>query len=244
MHRFFVEKSAIEGSIATLSKEEAAHMGRVLRQRVGETVELCTGEENFCARILSLTDASASLEITSPLPSRESGVRITLYQGLPKADKMELIVQKATELGVHAICPVRFARCDVKLDEKSAQKKVERWQKIVVEAAKQCGRAHIPHIAMPVSVKELAQKAAQHGLALCPWEEGGAGFYHALSAKPQDSAIIIGPEGGIDKSEVRILQEKGVQTVTLGARILRTETAAISSIAAAMCCLGQWEDYA
>ncbi len=244
MHRFFCEKSAIEQNIATLSREEAAHMGRVLRLRVGDEVELCTGEENFCARILSLSDAGATLEVTTPLPSRESGVRITLYQGLPKADKMELIVQKATELGVHAVCPVVFSRCDVKLDEKSAKKKVERWQKIAVEAAKQCGRAHVPEVMQPIRAAELAKRAAAHELALCPWEEGGVGFAGALSKKPRELAIIIGPEGGIDKSEIALLQGAGVQVVTLGARILRTETAAISSIAAALCMLGEWEDYA
>lgn len=141
MHRFIVQSGLERGEEALLSPEEAAHASRVLRLRPGEEIELMDGAGRlFAAELTSVSREAVSARVKEELPSRESEIEVTLLQGLPKAEKMDWVVQKATELGVARIIPVRMERCVVKLDEKDAQKRRERLQRIAAEAAKQCGR--------------------------------------------------------------------------------------------------------
>ena len=162
----------------------------------------------------------------------EAGVHINILQGLPKAEKMELIIQKCTELGVKEITPVEMERCIVRLDEKSAIKKQERWQKIAEVAAKQSGRDLIPKINSVTNIKNICNMLADYDIVLVPYEnEKNTTLKEVLSKLPKKDlkiAIIIGPEGGFEEEEIKILEKNNCKIVTLGNRILRTETVAIA----------------
>jgi len=171
------------------------------------------------------------------LSDNEAPVRITLYQGLPKADKLDLVVQKITELGAACIVPVKMERCVVKLDEKDGQKRRDRLSKIAREAAKQCKRGCAPEVMQPQTWKQLKDDMQKHDLLLVPWEDAaGYGMKAAHDQFPQakDIGIVIGPEGGMSAVEVAAIEEIGAKQISLGPRILRTETAAITSCALAM----------
>jgi 16S rRNA (uracil1498-N3)-methyltransferase len=164
-------------------------------------------------------------------------VEITVYQGLPKAEKMELVVQKLTELGAARLVPVKMERCVVKLDEKDGKKRRERLQKIAREAAKQCKRGGCLEVTEPQTWKQLQEALRGHDLLLTPWEDANGYGMKAARAEFPDAkriGIVIGPEGGMSEGEVSALEALGGKTVTLGPRILRTETAAIASCAMAM----------
>ncbi|MBQ8117308.1 MAG: 16S rRNA (uracil(1498)-N(3))-methyltransferase [Lachnospiraceae bacterium] len=162
----------------------------------------------------------------------ELPVKITLFQGLPKADKMELIIQKAVELGVYRVVPVEMKRCVVKLDAKKAKAKTARWQQIAEAAAKQSKRAVIPEIAEPVSFRQALESAEKMQVKLLPYElaEGMEKTRTLLQAiaPGQEVAVFIGPEGGFDEAEVQAAREQGMEPITLGRRILRTETAGMT----------------
>ncbi|MGI5899573.1 MAG: RsmE family RNA methyltransferase [Christensenellales bacterium] len=251
MHRFFVdksdkdEKSYENGEMALLGRDEAAHI-KVLRLKEGDGIELIDGRGGrFLGEILRIDGSQreikeAHVRIKERLPSNEPEVLVTIYQGLPKAAKAELVVQKCTELGLFAYVPVQMLRCDVKLSD--GAKKLDRLSKIALEAAKQSGRSMIPtmHEAMPI--ERAAQMMRNHDLLLAPWEKGGISFDEAVKSRPGAASIgiVIGPEGGIEEVEIALLKEAGAVIVTMGSRILRTETAAIGALAALMCLKGQW----
>ena len=186
--------------------------------------------------ILALEEDCVRLELRF---IKEDGVelpaKIYLFQGLPKADKMELIIQKAVELGAFQIIPVAMKRCVVKLDEKKADSKIKRWQGIAEAAAKQSKRGVIPTVAPVMSYAQAVKMASEMDLKLVPYElaEGMPQTKQLIeSARPgQQIAIFIGPEGGFDPEEIRLATEAGIQPITLGKRILRTETAGFTTIA-------------
>lgn len=238
MHRFFAE-SASEDT-AVLSKEESTHALRVLRMEKGDACQAILDGELYEAHILETGD-QVTLSLGEKLPSPEAGVRITLYQGLPKGDKMEYILQKCTEIGVSRFVPVLFSRCVVKWDEKDNVKKLPRWQRIVMEAAKQSGRAVIPQVEAPITLTELCRRISQHEKTLIPWEEEkGNGIRRNWNGE-NDVAIVIGPEGGMDEKEVARMQEAGAVAVTLGPRILRTETAGLAAAVSTLTISGDME---
>lgn len=241
MHRFYAELIPSVGEIAQIDAQEAAHMGKVLRLKAGDEIELLDGKGVRAQAVLTQVEKSgAQAEILALLPGNEARVNITLYQGMPKSDKMELIVQKCTELGAKAICGVYFMRSDVKKDADKQDKKLARLEKIAMEAAKQCGRGAPIKVLEPRAFK--ACDFASHSAVIVPWEEGGMPFEQAVrQADLSNAALVIGPEGGIDASEIEKLKAQGAVTVTLGPRILRTETAAISALGAMMCLAGEWE---
>lgn len=245
MHRFYVDEGGITEGRARLTPEDARHALRVLRLGPGDPCELFCGGGRYRGVILEGEGDSVTVRVEAPLPSTEPALRVTLYQGLPKADKMELIVQKAVELGVHAIVPVAMSRCVTKLDSRDAERKRERWQKIAHEACKQSGRCAEPQIALPLPIRLLPERLRAHEVALVPWEEARAcGLARVRETHPEvrDMALVIGPEGGMSGEEVGRMAEAGAVPVTLGPRILRTETAGLAALSGLMCLWGEWEN--
>lgn len=241
MHRFYAD--SITDGFARLNAEDAHHAQRVLRMRVGEEAHIFYDQRRYMAQVASLTDG-VTLRILQELPSTEAGLRITLYQGLPKAEKMELIVQKAVELGAARVVPVAMSRCVVQLNAKDASKKQERWQKIAREACKQSGRCVMMQVEAPISFKELLRRLPEHAASLVPWEDAqgySLSRFHQEFPGVRDIGIVIGPEGGMSAEEVEQMKQAACRPVTLGPRILRTETAGLASISALMCLYGDME---
>lgn len=233
MHRFLV--SDIAQGVALLPPEEAAHAVRVLRMQVGD--EVCVSDgcgRQWSAAVASIEGKMVRAELRAELPARESPVTITLYQGLPKAEKLELITQKATELGFARLVPVRMARSIAKWGASEALRKRERAERIAQEAVKQCGRAAVPRIETAVDFDEALADMKARSLTLVPWEEARGtrlrDVYEPGDAR-RDIGIVVGPEGGMEEGEVRAIEAVGGRLVTLGPRILRAETAAITCVA-------------
>ena len=206
MHRFFADEAGILNGTATLSAEDSRHALRVLRLEVGDEVELVVEPTHYLAGIAAIEDGIVTVAIRGELCPTEARTQVTLYQGLPKADKMELIAQKTTELGVYAIRPVAMERCMVKLEGKDAAKKIERWQKIAREAVKQCARTSVPELLEVKKLAQLKEEFAQLDVLIVPWEEARDGsIREVLSAYEGEEAlrvgILIGPEGGISPRE-------------------------------------------
>jgi len=244
MHRFYADDRGVTGDTAFLCEEDARHATRVLRMRHGEACELFAEGRRFSGEIASIGDGEVQVHITGEMPSTEAKLRITLYQGLPKADKMELIVQKATELGASAVVPVAMSRCVVQLDAKDGRKKQERWQKIAREACKQSGRCEMMQVTEPISFKNLLAKLAAHQAAIVPWEDArgySLARFHQEHPEITDLAIVIGPEGGMSEDEIARMKDASCQSVTLGPRILRTETAGLCAMSALFCLYGDME---
>lgn len=236
MNSFYIENDG--GEIVRLSAEDARHASRVLRLRPGEEVFVVDASgRRFAATMETVSEAECTVRLGVELPDNEPPVKITLYQGLPKADKLDMITQKLTELGAGCIAPVKMERCVVKLDGKDAKKRCERLSKIAREASKQCKRAKAPEVLEPMTFKQLREHMERHDLLLTPWEDASGYNLKAAYAEfpdAKDIGIVIGPEGGMSEAEVRFLEETGAKTVTLGPRILRTETAAVAACAMAM----------
>lgn len=228
----------------TLKETDAHHIVNVLRMRAGEEIVLSDGSGNSFTALLENADHNGvSCVITQPLiEATASYPRITLVQGLPKGDKMDLIVQKGTELGLYGIIPLLSERVVVKLTEEKLTKRLERWRRIAVEAAKQCRRPDLPVISPPCSWSQALEKLPPTALALIPWEdEAQDSLKDFLREQPAPPEIFffIGPEGGFSLPEVEGARKCGVCPVGLGPRILRTETA---GLAVAAMLLYQWGD--
>ena len=234
MYRFFVEESQIYNGIVHITGSDVNHIKNVLRMRPGEKILVSTGgEKEYHCAVSDFPEGevlAAVEEVTAA--DRELPSGIVLFQGLPKGDKMELIIQKAVELGATEIVPVEMKRCVVKLDRKKAEKKAERWQTIALGAAKQSKRMQIPTVHMPVTFQQALEMMAESDVRLMPYEnaEGMEGTRRILeSIEPGESiAVLIGPEGGIDEAEVEMAMKAKVEPITLGKRILRTETAGMT----------------
>lgn len=242
MHRFFVEPGCIADGAVTIAGDDVKHISKVLRLRCGDEIIICDscGSDYVCA-IEDISPSQVVARILQKSPNTaESPLRITVYQGLPKSDKMDYIVQKCVELGVVSIVPVATARAVVKLHDE--EKKRTRWQKIAAEAAKQCGRGIIPQVGAVQSFAEVIDSLDADALNILPYEnENQHRLKDALNGFEGNRVnIIIGPEGGFDPSETDAALQKGVHVVTLGPRILRTETAPIAAVSAVMYQLGDW----
>ncbi len=242
MANFYITKEQIADNTALITGEEAQHISRVLRMKKGDNVTLCDGEGTFYDAVLcDFQEKSVKAEILSSRRAEtEPSVQITLYQGVPKNPKLETIVQKATEIGVVRIVPMDTKRAVAKLD-KSA--KVDRLRKIAREAAKQSKRGIVPVVCDAVSFKEAVKEAAKADIAIIPYEEETqTSLKKALQEKEaQTISIMIGPEGGFEKDEVLFAKENGIVSVTLGKRILRTETAGLAVSAAVLYEKGEME---
>ena len=238
MNAFYIEGRGESGQTVQLKPEDARHCAQVLRMQSGEEFyAVGEGGGRFLAELREVSRESCTALLREELSDNEAELRVTVYQGLPKADKLELVVQKLTELGAARLVPVKIERSVVKLNDRDGQKKQERLQKIAREAAKQCKRGGCLEVTAPQTWKQLRESMAAHDLLLVPWEDArGFGLKAARAAFPEakDVGIVIGPEGGMSENEVRALEELGAKQITLGPRILRTETAAIATATMAM----------
>lgn len=237
MHRFFAERTE-DGVI--LPPEEEKHALKVLRLSSGDACQALLNGRIFDA-VIAETSPRVLLRLGTELPSPEPSVEITLYQGIPKGEKMDYIAQKCTEAGVIRIVPVLFSRCVAKWEGKDAEKKLARFQRICAEAAKQSGRAKIPAVEMPISLKALCEAFPAHDLCLMPWEEQKGNGIRVQWQGQKNVGIVIGPEGGISAEEAEILARFGAKPVTLGPRIFRTETAGLAAIISLLTLSGDME---
>lgn len=240
MQQFFAEHSLIEKETIRLEGADVNHMKNVLRMKPGEEVRICNGSgKQYKCRVKSYENGSAILKIMKETEAEgELPVRIYLFQGLPKGDKMEWIVQKAVELGVYCVVPFAAKRSVVKLDPKKAEKKRERWQAIAKGAAEQSGRGIIPKVHQVISYEKALEMAKELDVVMIPYEraEGMQSTVNVMkSVTPGKTAgIFIGPEGGFEETEVSRACAEGACAVSLGKRILRTETAGLMALSVLM----------
>ena len=243
MARFFVEPEQMQDSFIVLTGEYAAH-AKVLRIKNGEEVHVCDGQGNECLCTVSdVSPSQISLVVNARnISSTEAAVKASVYMAFPKSDKLEHVIQKATELGVYEIVAFPSARCVSKPDEKSLKKKVERWQKIAASAAEQSGRGRIPEVIILGSYQEALKRAALADIAILFYEnERATTLRMALEEKPfQTISLLTGPEGGLEMNEVEKAKEAGLQICTLGSRILRCETAPLCALSAVMYASGEF----
>ena len=242
MPKFFVTTNQIEGNLITIENEDVNHIKNVLRAKVEDIIDICDCEtsKNYICQIEKIEEKNIYRHIVEEIESNvESNIKVTIFQGLPKADKMELIIQKSVELGVYDITPVEMKRCVVKLNEKDKIKKIQRWQKISEGAAKQSGRDRIPNINNIINVNKMCETFKEYDLVLVAYEEEKVNsLKQELKKLEKDKkikiGIVIGPEGGIDKEEINKFKENNVKIITLGNRILRTETVALNMLSIIM----------
>lgn len=240
MYHFFVTPEQVCEDTITIEGSDVNHIRNVLRMKIGEQLEISDGNNRrYLCEIAAMEKERILLHLLKEEEQdTELSSRIYLFQGLPKGDKMEWIVQKAVELGVHEIIPVATKRAVVKLDEKKAVKKVERWNSIAEGGAKQSGRSRIPNVASVMSFKEAVAYGEQLDVLLIPYELAeGMEETKALIEQIQPGqsvGIFIGPEGGFEQEEVTYAMDHGAHAMTLGRRILRTETAALTTLSILM----------
>ena len=243
MHRFYADPNRSRDNCFYLTPEDARHAIKVLRLRPGDHAEAVFRETRYSV-VIAEDGSEMVLLPKQQLPSTEPNLSITLFQGIPKGEKMEWIIQKATELGVSSVVPVTMSRCVVKLDEKEAKKKQERWARIAREAGKQSGRCTIPEIALPVPFSALPGLFCRCEKIAVPWEEcenGGPLAFKSRYPSLSSLGIVIGPEGGIASDEMEFFRSMGGEAVTLGKRILRTETAGIAALGIFLSLYGEME---
>ena len=238
MYNFFVNETEKQGNCFIITESDFNHISNVLRMKTGDEILVsCNGRASLCT-IEIFSDYVKAEIIEEDYHNTNLPIKIHLFQGLPKSDKMELIIQKAVELGVEEITPVEMNRCVVKIEEKKKKSKKERWQSIAESAAKQSKRVVIPKVNDIISYKQFLEKAEKLTVLLVPYEnkDGMKATKEALKEiKLGDTVgIIIGPEGGFDEKEIDLVTEKNGKTISLGSRILRTETAAIASVTMCM----------
>ena len=244
MPKFFVNKENIENEKIEIIGEDVNHIKNVLRKNIKEKIEICNSEngQNYICEIQEIEKERILCNILEKIEGiAEPRTYVHIYQGLPKSDKMELIIQKAVELGVSEITPVNMSRCIVKLDRKEQKKKIERWQKISEVAAKQSGRDIIPNINNICNVNEITKQCKDYDLILLAYENEKENKLKTeierlkqLQKTNLKIAVIIGPEGGIAPEELERIQEEGAKAITLGERILRTETVALNVLSIIM----------
>ncbi len=234
MANFFVDKEAFLLDPIILEGDEANHIVKVLRMKKGDSLTIFDGSGNCADGVIDSVDGkTVTVNALKRYPSdTEPKLKITLFQGIPKNPKMDLIIQKATELGVVEVVPVNTKRIVAKIDKDA---KVERLQRIAFEAAKQCGRAYIPKVSYPISFEEAIKRMQKMDGAIIPYEcEKDGRINNAVNSDMQSLGILIGPEGGFEESEVKRAEDAGIKRVTLGKRILRTETAGLIASALAL----------
>ena len=228
MPRFFIDGTA-DGR-AYIAGADALHIAKALRMRPGEALTLCDGKgTDFEGVLETVTDRQVTVRITVSRPSQaEPTLAVTLYQGLPKGDKMDWIVQKAVELGVTAVVPVATRRSVARLEGK-ADKKQERWQRIAAEAAGQCGRGILPAVERPLSWNQALSRLSGEP-ALVFYEGGGRPLRELVTPSTRRLSVFVGPEGGFDPEEIDAIRRQGGGVATLGPRILRCETAPLAAL--------------
>ena len=242
MPRFFIKENQIQNNKITIIGEDVNHIKNVIRKQIGDTIEICNqdNEKSYKCEIEKIEEKQITTKIIEELKAQESNIKVDIFQGLPKAEKMELIIQKSVELGANAIIPVNMKRCVVKLDSKSEEKKIERWQKISESAAKQCGRNNIPEVKHLVNIKDICNLIKDYDAMIVAYENEKENTLKQELTKLKNKqknlkiGIVIGPEGGLEENDVKLLKESGAKIITLGHRILRTETVALNMLSIIM----------
>ena len=245
MPKFFVKEEQIKKDEIIIIGQDVNHIKKVLRAKIGDEIQICNKQngENFLCKIQNIENENITCKIKQKIQKQvESNIEVTIFQGLPKADKMEFIIQIAVELGVYDITPVEMKRCVVKLNEKDKSKKVERWQKISEVAAKQSGRDIIPHINNVINIKNMYELIPKYDIVIVAYEnEQNRTLKEQLKQIKEKYkegkikiGIVIGPEGGLEENDVEQLENNGAKIVTLGKRILRTETVALNVLSIIM----------
>ena len=238
MQQVFIREEDLIDDKVVITGEDAKHLGKVVRIRVGEVIRVSTSAgESYLCEIQSANADEVIASVKERTAETEPGNRIYLFQAIPKGDRMETVIEKAVELGVYEIIPVEMKYCVVKLDDKKKRSKVERWQKVAESAAKQSKRSLIPNIHEVVSFKEALKMANECEVRLVPYEneEGMKATKESLLKITTDKSvsIIVGPEGGFAPEEIESARET-MDVISLGKRILRTDTAAITAMSLVM----------
>jgi len=237
MYRFFVEPDQVKDKSILIEGPNMNHMKHVLRMRVGDVVTISDGQQkDYRCIIKTIMEDEILLDIVMEVSTtNELLSKISLFQGIPKKDKMEWIIQKTIELGVYEVIPVKMKRCVVKLDDKTAKKKVERWEGIAEAAAKQSKRSIIPMVQSPIGFKDMMEQLERMDLVLVPYENAeGMAYTRTVLGQLKgikNIGIVIGPEGGFDQEEINHLMATEAKIISLGRRILRTETAGMTLLA-------------
>ncbi len=243
MTRFFVTPEEMKPDFFVLTGENAQH-AKVLRLKNGEEVLVCDGQGNECLCTVSdVSPGRTSLVVKKrQISETEAAVRVSVYMAFPKADKLEHVIQKATELGAYEIVAFPSARCVSKPDDKSLKKKLERWQKIAASAAEQSGRGRIPEVLVLPSYRAALERAAQAEKAILFYENEQATTLHMALAEGEwrTVSLLTGPEGGLEPAEVELAMAAGLRVCTLGRRILRCETAPLCALSAVMYHAGEF----
>lgn len=236
MARFFIDKLQITDDLVHITGEDVKHITKVLRLKIGDQVTVCAGEgQDYQVKLMEFAKEEVIGQVLAVQPSLgEPQTKVVLVQGLPKGDKFEYIIQKCTELGVREIWPVVTQRTVVQLDEKKAGQRQQRWQRVALEACKQAGRGVIPQVRGLQKWSQVWANLPPDALVILPWESAQEQHLKQVlenGAMGRTIFICIGPEGGFEQSEVQMAEIHGAQVVTLGSRILRTETAGMTALA-------------
>lgn len=241
MPRFFAEQPP--QAEVFLDGETGAHIVRSLRMKAGEELTLCAGDgTDYLCTISECTPQGARVRVIGTRPSvGEPKTKVTVCQCWPKGDKLETVTQKAVELGAYEIWPIESSRCVSRPDERSAAKKLARLQKIALEAAQQSERGIVPRLLPHASLEQALRTAAKQGTILFCYERGTESFRQAIEGEQPRFFLFVGPEGGFSPEEAALAQSYGARLLTLGPRILRTETAPLAALAAIMAEKGEWE---
>ncbi|NLP25908.1 MAG: 16S rRNA (uracil(1498)-N(3))-methyltransferase [Clostridiales bacterium] len=233
MPRFFVDE--VLGKEVIMTGDDARHIGRSLRMKIGDEIIICARGMDYSCEIINISSDMVILKAGDPqICLAEPNISLTLYQAIPKNDKMESIIQKSVELGVSRIVPVLTNRCVSRPSEKDFAKKLVRYNKISLEASKQSGRGIIPEVTPFVKLEEALKEMAKVDCPLVLYEKGGIRFTETNVEKVESMAILVGSEGGFEESEITLAKSYGVQPLWLGHRILRCETAPLAAISIAM----------
>lgn len=233
MYHFFVEEEQVNGENAYISGSDVNHIVNVLRMKIGEELLISVkGDWDYLCKIEEIENDRVNLKLLESMEQRELPIKLTLLQGIPKSDKLEMIIQKAIELGVSEIIPVKTNRVVVRIDEKKTQAKVNRWNAIAESAAKQSKRSIIPKVLKPQTLDNALEIVKDYGVKLLPYENADGikktkDILNSLDSK-NNIAVFIGPEGGFEEAEVKKSTDSGFEVITLGKRILRTETAGLA----------------
>lgn len=245
MPKFFVRDEQVENNTIKVEGPDVNHIRNVLRKKVGDEIIICNSdkENTYLCDITKMEKEIIECKIVRGLEDFKSNIKVTIMQGLPKKDKMDLVIQKSVELGCYDIQPVDMERCIVKYEEKDKRKKLERWQKISEVAAKQCDRNFIPKVNNIMTLKNICNLLPEYDIVILAYEKEEKTKLKEVLKRIKEKygeseikiAVIIGPEGGIDLKEVEMIKENdNVITVTLGKRILRTETVALNVLSIIM----------
>ena len=245
MPRFFVRTNQVKNDKIYIQGEDVKHIKNVLRKEIGNELEVCNTEnqKSYICKIINFNTDEIECEILKTIEEPKNKLNIDIYQGIPKLDKMELIIQKSVELGANAIIPLKLKRCVVKIDSSNENKKIERWQKIAESAAKQCGRNIIPEIKKVHTIQDIINIKEHYDAIILAYECEKENKLKNTLLQIKDKfnkktniniAVIIGPEGGLDEKEVEQLKNENAYIVSLGDRILRTETVALNILSIIM----------